>query len=138
MMTLRKGVKVTLITIVLLGVFLTPVIANAQMQELNDVAEQSGLKGEGSETDLMTIIANLINVVLGLVGVILLILFIYAGFLWMTAGGDSDQVKKAKSIFKNAIIGLLIVVLSYAISSFVINRMSSVSGGSQETPQEDT
>ncbi len=133
MMTLRKSVKITLTTIVLLSVFLMPMISFAQMGQLDDVAQKSGLKGDAS---LMDIIANIINTILGLVGIILLILFIYAGFLWMTAGGDSDQIKKAKDILKNAVIGVIIIVLSYAISNYVISRVVSLSDNEVQETEE--
>jgi len=64
-------------------------------------------------------------VILTLLGVILLVYFVYGGVLWMTAGGDIEQVKKAKAILEQAIIGVAIVLASYAISEFVISRLVS-------------
>lgn len=132
MTTLKKGVKITLIVAILVS-FFTPQVVLGQMEELNKVADDTGLKGD---TNLVEIIGNLISTVLGLIGIILLVLFIYAGFLWMTAGGDKDQVEKAKSIFKNAVIGLVIIVFSYFISGFIIDKLSSVSGTQPSQSQE--
>ena len=70
----------------------------------------------------------LINVLLGLLGIIFLVLVIYAGFLWMTAGGDEKQVAKAKSIIITAVIGLVILLSAYAISSFVLDQLISATG----------
>jgi uncharacterized membrane protein len=68
-------------------------------------------------------IGQVIKVVLSLVGLIMVIIVIYAGFLWMTAGGESEQVKKAKDWMINATIGLLICLVAYTLSAFVVSRI---------------
>lgn len=62
---------------------------------------------------------SLIGAVLSFVGVIFLILMIYAGILWMTAGGNQEQVSKAKNLITSSIIGLIIVFGAYAITSYL-------------------
>ena len=76
-----------------------------------------------NENTLLDNIATIIQVVLGLLGTIFVILMIYAGILWMTAGGNDTQVKKAQNIIQRAAIGLLIVVLAYAITYFILKRI---------------
>jgi uncharacterized protein with PQ loop repeat len=76
-----------------------------------------------SGQDLPTIIGNIINIVLGFIGILLLVYILYAGFLWMTAGGNEDKVKEAKTMIKNAIIGLVIVIAAFAISTFVLSSI---------------
>lgn len=78
---------------------------------------------------LPTIIANMIRIVLSLLGIIFLVLIIYAGFLWMTAGGNEDSVKKAKAILRNSIIGVVIVLLAYAITGFVLSSIITATLG---------
>ncbi len=73
--------------------------------------------------NLPTVIGNYIQVFLGFLGVIALLLIIYAGYLWMTAQGNEDNVEKAKDIIKNAVIGLIIITLSYAITAFIIGSV---------------
>lgn len=90
--------------------------AEAQFQQ---VAGAAGVE----QTDIFVIVGRIINVVLGLVGVILVSLMVYAGFLWMTAGGDADKVVKAKNIIRNAMIGLLILVSAFAIVRFILNAL---------------
>jgi len=97
----------------------------------SSLLEQVGEKGDLAKGDLSTIIANFIKMILGFLGIILVIIILYAGFLWMTAGGESGQVDKAKDWIKNAIIGLVIIVLAYTIATFVTKKVSeSVSGSS--------
>lgn len=66
------------------------------------------------------IVGTVITSVLGLMGVIFLILAIYGGFKWMTAGGNEESVEKAKKTLINAIIGLVVVLASYALTRFIV------------------
>lgn len=93
-----------------------------------DTMEKFG-KGAGfttadeNGTQLGTIIATVIKGFLGLLGIIFIILIIYAGFTWMTAGGDEQKVTTAKETIKKAIIGLVIIVSAYAITAFVFKAL---------------
>ena len=78
----------------------------------------------GANTDPAAIVGNIISIVLGALGVVFLILTIYAGFLWMTAAGNDSQVKQAKSIIVTAVIGLVIILAAYSITSFVVDNLS--------------
>jgi cytochrome bd-type quinol oxidase subunit 2 len=82
--------------------------------------------------DLRYIIANVVRVALGFVGMILLILTLYAGFLWFSARGNDDQVTQAKAILRNAVIGLIVITLSYSMTLFVFR---SVFNPQQENPE---
>ena len=68
---------------------------------------------------LQTKAGQIIGTILSFVGVLFLILMIYAGILWMTAQGNENQVSKAKGLLVNGIIGLIIVFAAYAITSFI-------------------
>lgn len=90
------------------------------------------------EAALASIIGAGIKVILGLVGVILLGLIIFAGFKWMTAGGEAGEVQKAKDTLQRAIIGLVIIVAAYTIASFVMNKLTgAVGSGTSTTSTED-
>ena len=79
----------------------------------------------GMESNFLGTLAKIIQYVLGTLGLILLVIFIYAGFLYMTAGGNPEQTKKAKTWMRNGLIGLIITVLSYAIATYIISIMTS-------------
>lgn len=81
-----------------------------------------GATGLGSN-DPASITYGIINTVLIFMGVITLVLIIYAGFIWMLAAGNDEQVGKAKKILKGAIIGLVIVLASYGISQYIFNTL---------------
>lgn len=99
--------------------------AHATLTEnLDDVNTSAGL----GTTDLTETIGSLISTLLAFLGVIFLILIIYAGLLWMTAAGNEDKVKKAQSILLSSVIGLIILLSAYAISYFVIGQLSTATG----------
>ncbi|OGY44701.1 MAG: hypothetical protein A3J62_01630 [Candidatus Buchananbacteria bacterium RIFCSPHIGHO2_02_FULL_38_8] len=75
-------------------------------------------------------IAYVIQVLLGLLGVIFIILIIYAGFMWMTSAGNEEKVGKAKNIIIAATIGLAIVLAAYIITYFVIDKLLEATGAS--------
>lgn len=92
---------------------------------INTVAE--GVYGTEATTkygNLENIVTIVINAILGLIGMIFLVLTVYAGFLWMTAQGNEDNVTKAKSILTTSIIGLIIIVAAYAITNFIITAVT--------------
>ncbi|HPY08773.1 MAG TPA: pilin, partial [bacterium] len=66
--------------------------------------------------DPRVIIGRIISIVLTFLGVIALLLIIYAGFLWMTSGGEEEKIRRAKNVLKNAAIGLLIIFSSWALT----------------------
>ena len=70
---------------------------------------------------------QIVGAILGFIGVIFLILMIYAGFSWMTASGNESQVDKAKNLITAAIIGLIIVLAAYAITAFIGNQIVGTS-----------
>ncbi len=64
-------------------------------------------------------VTSIINFFLGLLGLIAVAFLIYAGVLMVTAGGNEEQVGKAKKIITYAVIGIVIIILSYTIVTFV-------------------
>lgn len=92
--------------------------ANRQLQAA------AGTGNLGAPVDPRLIIAQIIYVALGLLGTIFIVLTVYAGFLWMTAGGNEDNISKAKKILMASVIGLLIILVSYSITWFVFNAIT--------------
>lgn len=121
-------------TILALGYSLIVSIVPVQAQNLGSTLK-TGLNAAApaelkqSETDPAKIAGNLISAVLGLLGAVLLAYLLYGGYKYMTARGESEEVKKAIGIIKDAIIGLVIIVLAYAISGYVIDAIAGAVGG---------
>jgi len=70
------------------------------------------------------LIGRIINTVLGLVGSIALLMFVYGGLVWLTSGGASDKIKKGREIFTWSAIGLLVIFTSYALVYFLVKNIS--------------
>jgi len=133
-MSLLKRLTLLLSTFALVftvaGGVLAPIqVSYAQADELEEVGDLSGLQDES----LQIIVARLIRTFLSVLGIIAVIIVLYGGFVWMTAGGDPDKVDKAKKILINAVIGLAIILLSWSITTFVLNSLIDATGGSSSS-----
>lgn len=117
---MKKIIKRISLLTCLLAVLILPyfVFASGITENLTNVAGNAGY-AKADETSMSAIAGTIIATVFGLLGVIFIVLIIYAGILWMTAGGEEAKVEKAQTILKNAIIGLIITVSVYAIYQLV-------------------
>lgn len=134
MLKKRKLLKLSfvILTILLLVGFALPEITNAQADNLLWGNQQSNVQaGLGlGNTDPRVMAANIVRIALGFLGIIAVLLIIYAGFLWMTAGGDVTKVERAKKTLIAALIGIVIILSSFAIATFILNRLLAATGGS--------
>ncbi|MBI4434655.1 hypothetical protein HY635_02460 [Candidatus Uhrbacteria bacterium] len=96
------------------------------------VKRTAGAAGFDQGTDeyrFARIIGGIIKYATTLIGVILVAQMVYAGYLWMTASGEEEQITKAKHIIRRSIIGLAIVLSAWAISLAVLLRITNATGG---------
>jgi len=84
--------------------------------------EFGGSTGLGSK-DIKSTITQILNVLLGFLGIIAVIVILLGGFKWMTAGGNEDKVGEAKKLLGAGIIGLVIILAAYAIATYVISTI---------------
>lgn len=75
-------------------------------------------------SDVNQLIARVINFVLGLIGSLSLLMFIYGGLTWMTSAGSSEKIKKGRDIIVWSVIGLAIVFTAYIMVKFVIQSLA--------------
>ena len=127
--------------LLIISALVSSILVGAALLWGNSVSAQAaaGLEEVGSvinlsATDPRVIAARIINIALGFLGMILLVLVLYAGFLWMTSGGEADKVSKAKKILISAAIGAVIVLSSWAIARFVLERLIQATGPSGGAP----
>lgn len=88
------------------------------MTQVGAAASEQGA-GLGNVNDPQYFITGIINIVLGAVGIIFTGLIFYGGIMFLTAQGEEEKAKKGTGIVKAAVIGLLVVLASYAIVLFV-------------------
>jgi amino acid transporter len=80
--------------------------------------------GNKQPQDVRIMAVKIINVALGFLTLIFLGLTIYAGFQWMTSGGSEEQVKEAQKLLKNAVMGLIILLVSWALTRYLVVVLS--------------
>ncbi|MBI5230415.1 MAG: IPT/TIG domain-containing protein, partial [Candidatus Magasanikbacteria bacterium] len=108
----------------------TQVGSNTDALGVGGIGASTGLV----DTDPRIIAAKIIRIALGLLGVIVIGFMLYAGYLWMTAGGDEEKVATAKKVLRNAVIGLAIILSSVAITQFIISKLTAaILGGAQKS-----
>jgi ABC-type arginine transport system permease subunit len=73
--------------------------------------------------DVRETIGSVIRAFMGLLGIVAVLLILYGGFKWMTAGGNEEQVGEAKKIIMSGVIGLIIILSAYAIANFVVGAI---------------
>lgn len=78
-----------------------------------------------TEADPRILVANIVRAAMGLLGVVALVIILIAGLEWMTAGGNDEKVSAAKQMLKAGVIGLIIIMSAYSITSFVVSRLTN-------------
>ncbi len=129
----RRGIIASIVLVVSLSVvLLVPDFVAAQdlltVEDtgLNEAGENLGL----GQASLTIIIARIIRAMFGLLGIAAVGYMVYGGTIWMTAGGDPSKVDEAKKIMLNAVIGMAIMLMAFAIVSFIISALVGATTGS--------
>lgn len=131
-MAITKKHIYSFLFLAIFSVFQLAMISAAPQPALADEALFTGQEGMSDiarvygndKSDLRTIAVKIIVVVLSLLGVIFLVLTIFAGFRYMTAAGNEDQVKKAVAQIRDAVIGLVIVMSAWGISYYILKYLN--------------
>ena len=89
-------------------------------EQLEHAGGQAGA-GYGEYVDPRIIVSNIVRLLLTLVATIIFCLMVYAGYQWMTAGGNDEQITTAKQTIFNSTIGLIIILSAYGITILVTN-----------------
>ncbi len=127
--------KIKFIIILLLGIFFwggSQTFVLADEFGLGKAATASEIpfkKVKNPQTQLTTIVGKVIAQALTFVGILFFILMIYAGIVWMLARGNDAYTQKALGTITAAIVGLIIVIGSYAITNFIFESVKMGSGG---------
>lgn len=135
---LKKIILISLFFTVSLLIF-SPALVYGQAS--GGIIPQSGTEGcpanyEGNcgDYNLDSFVQLAVNVsrwILGIVGSLTLLMFIYGGFMFLISTGSSDKVTEARKIITAAVIGLLIVFASFLIIKFVLGSMGITWNGQQ-------
>ncbi len=123
----KKVLKRLLVFTLLLSGFLFAPLVLAQGFGISELG--SGLAGSLGNSDPRVVAGRIINIGLGFLGVIAIAFIIYGGFIWMSSNGNEEKIETAKKILRNSIIGLLIILASWGIATFIITKLSGAVNG---------
>ncbi|PIS04872.1 MAG: hypothetical protein COT81_04425 [Candidatus Buchananbacteria bacterium CG10_big_fil_rev_8_21_14_0_10_42_9] len=142
-----------LIIIASLIAIITPATASASVW--TDVFGDSSNKGKGligaidcgadndcDLNDALELIYVVSSLILGIVGSLALLMFVYGGVMYIMAAGNDEQIKKGTDVLKNASIGIIIVLLAWSLVNFTIlaftggefGKPATIFEGSNPTP----
>jgi hypothetical protein len=103
-----------------------PAFAQANLGEtVNRGLNYGTIVGWGTQ-DLKTVVFLVINVIMGFLGIIAVVIVLWGGFQWMTAGGNEEQVASGKKTIIAGVVGLAIVIGAWAIAAFVVQNLVDV------------
>lgn len=129
---MKKAVTLFLVLLVITSVFAFSLPAFAAG---SNVWSQTGGSGDVfannaglGNADLVETITNLIKIIIGFLGLIAVVIVLIGGFKWMTAGGSEDKIGEAKKLIIAGVIGLVIILFSYAIAAFVLSTITNAGG----------
>jgi len=115
----------------LLIIIIQPMVVKADMDlwgEVDGTDYNEYLKTETGlpETDPRSVITNIIKLALSFLGIAAVIIILIGGFKWMTAGGNDEQIGDAKKWISSGVVGLLIILASYALANFILTQLQAV------------
>ena len=120
---------------IILWLIFVPIAVNAQLSKIvkdpfKDVAKFAAFIKEGDTTErsLLDLFGLYLNLMLRFIGVVFVVQVVHGGFLWMTASGNEEQVKKARDKIINGAIGAAIVFLAYIITAFILYIITAGAG----------
>jgi len=132
-MSPKKIFIISLLVTIVVGFFCFSNLVIADEFGLEEAVTAAGLMNN-NQRDLPTLVGSILGTALSFIGVLFFALMVFGGFMWMTARGNEEQTKKALNTITAAVIGLIIVLSSYTITSFVFKSV----GINQSTSKKDT
>jgi hypothetical protein len=129
----KKIISLFIISLFLMPFLTLPVEAGTPNPDPFGLNYVNGTAGVGNgialgQKDPREMVAQIINVVLTLLGIIAVLIVLLGGFKWMTAGGNEDKVSEAKKLLGAGIIGLVIILAAWGITSFVLTELMNATG----------
>jgi len=118
-----QRLKSTLNRVILPILLLAPVIAGAgakPTEDKLDIGELPQVQGTNQSTDLVGSIELVIQWALGFIGIVVFLIFLFAGFEYATAGGDDSKASSARTRMVNAVIGLIIIFFAFVASNTIL------------------
>jgi hypothetical protein len=120
--TFAQALGILLVTI--MGISFLAVPVNAALISPEDVPKEIE-SATGGETSAKVLARTIVDYFLAFLGFLATLMIIYGGILYVTAAGNEENAKKGKTIIMYAAIGIIIILLSYAIVSTILGAAST-------------
>ena len=134
MAIITKKSKKIIFPLLLALIFLSLVtFANADLTDQEEVKQGLDItaknaqiiQGDAEEWDLATIVGTIINYLFGVIAIVFLTFILIGGYLWMSATGNEEGIKKAKAFILNSIFGLMVIFLAYTLVWLILNALKA-------------
>ena len=104
-----------------------PDVVGAPQRTGTSVALNNPLTSDGKalKGGVPELIGRIINAVLGIVGSLALLMFVFGGLLWMTAAGKEDKITQGKNVLIWATLGLVVIFASYAVVRLLLTSLGT-------------
>ncbi len=99
---------------------------DALINNLQSSCQGTGVRCQDSNFDLASLFKTIINYALGIAFFVAVIYLIYGGFLYITSAGNEESAEAGKKTVINAIIGIVIIIMSYVIITVVSNTVTGI------------
>lgn len=112
--------------VVVTMILVAPLLTAAQFQTPDAAAPGAGGSSTGlpNESSATAIIVRVIQILLAVAGLVAVVFLIIGGFRYITAGGNEESAEAAKTTITNAIIGIVIIILSFVIVRVISNALT--------------
>lgn len=99
--------------------------ANSTLWQMEMLGEKAGFSTENEGSNLPALVGYVVNIFFSVLGIIFIIIILMAGFNYMMARGEDKKVSSAIATIRHAVIGLIILIGSYAIYIFVWSKLTT-------------
>lgn len=133
-MVRRFTSALALFSIICTSLFLLPVTALSPADTACQGLSATGASCGSGESELKSVINNVINILLFVVGVASVLMLIIGGIRYVVSGGNQQSVSSAKNTILYALIGLIVASLAYALVNFVLDGPQGSNGSTPNPP----
>jgi len=133
---IKKGVFALFLLLTVLYFSPLPVMAQNAADSAINMLDQTVKPAidPATQPTVPELMAFWVTLILSIVGVLFLILVIYGGITWMTAGGNEEKVKKATNILTKSVIGIFTIILAFIFTNYVVFKLIGVINAPMEPP----
>ena len=130
---MKKIIRQQLLAFTLLVLIFAPILVLAQtgsttsstksiLNKLQQVGDAGGYTTDMTIASPARVVGVVIRAFINFLGITFIILMVFAGYGWMTAGGNEEKVKKSRTMITQALIGLIVAVVAWTLWNFVFQK----------------